>query len=229
MSAPDSAPSPSASSTSQQAKRQRVVIVPGNGCAPIEASNWYCHLRDSLNALPTSATDLSPAYTAVTATMPDPDEAYEHTWLPFIRDQLGVDDDTVVVGHSSGAEAAMRLCETTRVRGLLLVSACHTDMGMESEAISGYYNRPWQWRRIKDNAQWIVQLHSTNDRLVPVAEAREVARQLGSEYVEYPNKGHFLKRTMPEVVEVLERKRKEVLSASSGSVQSAESSSTPAQ
>ena len=200
---------PASSSNTTSAKRQRVVIVPGNGCAPIEDANWYIHLRDSLNALPTSTSSLSPAYLAVAQTMPDPDEAYERTWLPFIREQLAVDEDTIVVGHSSGAEAAMRLCEDTRVKGLVLVSACHSDMGMESEAISGYYNRPWQWQRIKDNTQWIVQLHSTNDRLVPVAEAREVAQQLGSEYIENSKKGHFLKRTMPEVIEILERKRRE--------------------
>jgi len=142
-------------------------------------------------------------------TSPNPDEAYERTWLPFMRNQLGVDDHTIVVGHSSGAEAAMRLCEDTKVKGIVLVSACHSDGGMESEAISGYYNRPWQWQRIKENAGWIVQLHSTNDKLVPVAEGREVAKQLGSECVEHKNKGHYLKHTMPEVVEVLERKRKE--------------------
>ena len=207
------------------AKRQRVVIVPGNGCAPIEDANWYCHLRDSLNALPTSATDLSPAYTAVAHTMPDPDEAYEATWLPYMREQLGVDADTILVGHSSGAEAAMRLCEETRVKGLLLVSACHTDLGLESEAVSGYYSREWRWERIKSNAGWIVQLHSTNDRLVPVAEGREVARQLGSEYIEHSNRGHFLKRTMPEVVEILERKRKEETD-SGAAVASAAKSST---
>lgn len=213
----DSASSASAiAAQPSSAKRQRVVIVPGNGCAPIEDANWYVHLRDSLNALPTSATDRSPAYHAIARTMPDPDEAYEHTWLPFIRDELGVDEHTIVVGHSSGAEAAMRLCENTHIAGLLLVSACHSDMGMESEAISGYYNRPWQWQRIKEHAGWIVQLHSTNDRLVPVAEAREVAQQLGSEYIENGSRGHFLKRTMPEVVEILETKRREAAESKAG-------------
>ena len=42
-----------------------------------------------------------------------------------------------------GAEAGMRLLETTRVLGLVLVSACHTDLGVESEREAGYYSRPW--------------------------------------------------------------------------------------
>ena len=221
MSAP--APTPAAAST---ARKQRVVIVPGNGCAPIEDANWYCHLRDSLNALPTSSSDPSPAYTAVARTMPDPDEAFERSWLPFLREQLGVDEDTVVVGHSSGAEAAMRLCEETRVKGVVLVSACHSDLGLASEAISGYYSRPWQWQRISQHAQWIVQLHATNDKLVPVAEGREVARQLGSEYIELSKGGHFLKGSMPEVVAILERKRKEETERDAAAVATAASSSS---
>jgi hypothetical protein len=47
------------------------------------------------------------------------------------------------VGHSSGAEAAMRFAEGRRVAGLVLVAACHTDLGLPSEAVSGYYSRPW--------------------------------------------------------------------------------------
>ena len=49
----------------------------------------------------------------------------------------------------------------------MLVAACYTDMGMESEAISGYYNRPWEWSEIKKNAKWIVQFGSKDDYLVP--------------------------------------------------------------
>lgn len=44
-------------------------------------------------------------------------------------------------GHSSGAEAAMRFAETHHVKGLVLVSACVTDLGDENERLSGYYNR----------------------------------------------------------------------------------------
>lgn len=35
----------------------------------------------------------------------------------------------------------MRFAETYRVKGLVLVSACVTDLGDENERLSGYYNR----------------------------------------------------------------------------------------
>ena len=43
------------------------------------------------------------------------------------------DANTVLVGHSSGAVAAMRLLEKTPLLGAVLVSACHTDLGDAGE------------------------------------------------------------------------------------------------
>jgi hypothetical protein len=45
--------------------------------------------------------------------MPDPYEAKEIYWIPFIKDKLGYDKNVkkYVIGHSSGAVAIMRLLE----------------------------------------------------------------------------------------------------------------------
>ena len=89
--------------------------------------------------------------------MPDPYEAKQTIWLPFMRDVLKADERSIIVGHSSGAEAAMRYAEENKVRGIVLVAACHTDLGHASEAISGYYDRPWLWDKIKANTDFITQ------------------------------------------------------------------------
>ena len=52
--------------------------------------------------------------------MPDPYYARESAWLPFMADELGC-GGAVIVGHSSGAAAAMRFAETHRVAGLCCV------------------------------------------------------------------------------------------------------------
>jgi pimeloyl-ACP methyl ester carboxylesterase len=62
-----------------------------------------------------------------------------------------VDSETVLVGHSSGAIAAMRLAETHAILGSVLVGAYHTHLGMGTEKLSGYFDRPWQWDAIKRN------------------------------------------------------------------------------
>ncbi|RHY05180.1 hypothetical protein DYB36_000993 [Aphanomyces astaci] len=126
----------------------RVLIVPGNGCTPIEQCNWYAWLANELRER---------GCEVVLTSMPDPHRARESIWLPFIRDVMKCDRDTVVVGHSSGAEAAMRLAESTEFLGMLLVSACVTDLGDASERASGYYNRRWEYEKMKANVKWIVQ------------------------------------------------------------------------
>merc|ERR1712113_300867 len=83
--------------------------------------------------------------------------------------------------------------ESHRLRGAVLVSACHTDLGDENEAASGYYNRPWQWAKIAANAGFLLQWHSLDDPFIPVSEARHVAASLGSkcEYIEHKGSSHF--------------------------------------
>lgn len=41
----------------------------------------------------------------------------------------GIDENTILVGHSSGAACAMRIIEDHKVKGVALVSAYHTDLG----------------------------------------------------------------------------------------------------
>ena len=73
----------------------------------------------------------------------------------------------------------MRLAETTQLAGIVLVSACWTDLGEPSEAIAGYYNRPWLWQSIRENTGFVTQFHSDDDPFIPLAEADHVAANLG--------------------------------------------------
>lgn len=58
-------------------------------------------------------------------------------WLPFLRDQLGCDEHTIVVGHSSGAAAAMRYAETHAVAAIVIVAGYVSDLGSDLEHASG--------------------------------------------------------------------------------------------
>jgi pimeloyl-ACP methyl ester carboxylesterase len=85
-------------------------------------------------------------------------------------------------------------------------TSCLLQKGLPSEAISGYYNRPWQWDTIRGNAQWILQLGSSDDPLVPIAEQRYVAEHLKPEYIEYHDQGHFLIGEFPELVQMIKQR-----------------------
>ena len=125
---------------------------------------------------------------------PDPDVCHQSKWIPFVRDELGADERTVVVGHSTGALLAMRLLEVHKVYGAILVAAAHTDLGDAGERASGYFDTEWDWEAQKSNAAFIHQFHSTDDHLIPVAEARFVAEQLAGNnhtYEELQGYSHF--------------------------------------
>jgi len=101
----------------------RVVIVPGNGCTDVSQSLWYGWLRDKL---------VQSGVEVGLENMPDPHVARETAWLPFMKDSLRCGVDTIVVGHSSGAEAAMRFAEKHEISGMILVSACVTDLATKT-------------------------------------------------------------------------------------------------
>lgn len=137
-------------------------------------------------------------------TFPDNYEAKMALWLPYL-DKLGADENTILVGWSSGAVAAMRYAEKNRIKASVLIAACYTDLGQKIEKISGYYDEPWQWDAIKANQDWIAQFGSVDDPVIPIAESRYVHEKLGTEYFEFPDRKHFgWPKFMPRFPEVLD-------------------------
>jgi hypothetical protein len=49
-------------------------------------------------------------------------------WLPFMKEELGIGENDVIVGHSSGACAAIRFAERNKVHSIVLVGAYVSDL-----------------------------------------------------------------------------------------------------
>lgn len=180
----------------------KVIFLHGNGGGSVK-DNWFPWLKSELEKLNVEV---------VAKDFPDPQTAKESNWLPFLKDELRADEESVLVGHSSGAVASMRFAENNKILGSVLVGACYTDLGDENEKLSGYYNRPWEWEKIKQNQNWIIQFASTDDPYIPIEEARHIHEMLGTEYYEMDNQRHFgdevEKPEFPELLEVVKRKIK---------------------
>jgi len=175
---------------------KKVVIIHGNGGCTNQ-HNWIPWLKAELE---------KHKITVLAPTMPDNVEAKASVWLPYMHDKLRCDEDTIVVGHSSGAVAAMRYAEQNKLWGSVLVGACYTDLGHASEQISGYYDAPWHWDAIKENQQWIVQFSSTDDPFIPIQEARHIQQNLETDCYEFIDQGHFMDKTVPHLVDVITQK-----------------------
>ncbi|MFA5945386.1 MAG: alpha/beta hydrolase [Patescibacteria group bacterium] len=180
---------------------KQAIIIRGNGNAK-PSSHWFPYVERELTKL---------GLEVVNVEFPDPVMAHEREWLPFL-DELGADENTILIGHSSGAVAAMRYAEKNEILGSVLVGACYTDLGDAGERESGYYDRPWDWEAIKKNQRWIVQFASTDDPLIPIAEARHIHEVLGTEYTEFTDRQHFgypkEQKEFPELVASVREKLK---------------------
>jgi predicted alpha/beta hydrolase family esterase len=137
----------------------KAAIIPGNGSENIVNCNWYGWLFEELQS--------QHGVQAILRKMPDPVYARETIWLPFMEKELGCNRDTLIIGHSSGAAAAMRYAETRQVKGLVLISAYTSDLGDDVEKTSGYFSRPWDWEAIKRNTEFRVQFGSKDDPFLP--------------------------------------------------------------
>ena len=180
----------------------KIIFIPGNGGGKT-TDNWFPYIKKNLEEL---------GVEVLAAEFPDSNLARASYWLPFLKDVLKADDRTILIGHSSGAIAAMRFSEKNRILGSVLIAPYYTHLGYENEKLSGYFDAPWDWKAISQNQQWILQFSSTDDPWIPITEARYVHDNLQTEYYEFTNQGHFggdyLKTEFPELLETLKKELK---------------------
>ena len=182
----------------------RVVIVPGNGTGDVLSYCWYSWLAKRLRS--------NPAISEVLIhNMPEPLRALRSLWVPYMRTELRCGADTIVVGHSSGAVAAMRLAETDRLLAVFLVSAYTSDLGDHLEAESGYFDGPWRWKDMKANVRYPwVQFASESDPFLPVEQQREVGAQLEATVHWCKDGGHFQGDDLPLLCKEINKLVKDV-------------------
>lgn len=183
-------------------KRIKAIFIPGNGGASVkDKGGFFPYVKRELEKLRVKV---------ISQDFPDPELARAKYWLPFIK-KLGAYEETFLIGHSSGAEAALRYTEENKILGSVLVGACYTDLGMETEKLSGYYTKKWNWDKIRKNQNWIIQFHSLDDPWIPIKEARFVHQKLGTEYFEFSDQGHFGgDRDYPKFPKLVEEIKKKI-------------------
>lgn len=174
----------------------KAIVIPGNGNTDV-TENWFQSVKKELEKL---------GIDVIAENMPDPDLARKKYWLPFIKEKLST-EDAILIGHSSGAVAILRYLEENKCQLAILVGVCYTDLGDEKEKKSGYYDVPWKWDKIKNNAEKIVIFASRNNPYIPISEPLFIKEKLDAEYHEYSNEGHFgvdvSKTEFPEIITVV--------------------------
>lgn len=159
----------------------RVVLLHGNGGGTGQ-DQWFPYIKAGLKkmGIHCEAPDL-----------PDPVLARAKYWLPYFKDVLQLGKDDVLVGHSSGALATLKYTENNVIGASVLVGTYYTDLGYEDEKTSGYFDTPWHWDKIKAHQEWSAIFASTDDPYIPIEQPQYIRDQLGSQYFEFNDQGHF--------------------------------------
>lgn len=175
---------------------KKVIFIHGNG-AMSWANAWTPALQRDLSKM---------GVENIFETFPDSILARKQYWMPFLHDYLQADENTLLIGWSSGAVAAMRYAQEYKIFGSILIAPCYTDLGLETEKVSGWYDAPWEWEKIKNNQKQIALFYSNNDEYIPLSEFEMIQDKLQpviSQAFEY---GHFTKlKEFPEVVKAVEK------------------------
>jgi uncharacterized protein len=137
-------------------------------------------------------------------TMPDSILARSKYWLPFLKEHVKAGEHDVLVGWSSGATAAMRYAEDNKIKGSILVSPSYTDLDDEMERQSGYFDKPWQWDKIRANQEKMALIWGDDDPYIPQNEFEFIAKQLTPTEIKVRGGKHFIERTeFPELIDYI--------------------------
>lgn len=131
--------------------------------------------------------------------------------------------NSVIIAHSSGAELAMIWAEHHKNTGLILFSP-YVDPNVGPlgnsylEKFSGMFSkrnkdgkkisREFNWQRIKENSNFVIIVHSENDKLVPVRQSFNVYEKLRNNteneniiFINSKEGGHYpTKRQFNEII-----------------------------
>lgn len=171
--------------------QHRIIFIHGN-----QTLHW------SSSFAPWLKTELEKlGFTTFFETFPDSIIAREEYWISFLEEHIHVTENDILLGWSSGAVAAMRFAETHKIKGSILISPSHTDLGDELERQSGYFTRPWDWEKIRNNQKAIALCFGDDDPYIPQKQFFFIAKNLQPETIKISGGGHFNSRLQfPEIL-----------------------------
>jgi len=116
-------------------------------------------------------------------------------WLGYIKDNspFELDEDTLIIGHSSGAILALLISQkgSATLGEVVCVSVFH-DNALGWDANAKLFDVEFNWDSIRAHVErQIVCIHSDDDPYVPLDQAQFVANNIGAEMIVIQNQGHF--------------------------------------
>lgn len=169
----------------------KFLILHGTGATP--ESNWFMWLKGIL---------IGQGHAVWLPQLPGADKPDAETYTKFLlsNNDFTYDDQTIIIGHSSGSVEALYLLQhlpkTTAIKAAILVSAFRDDLNWDS--LKGLFKEPYNFDTIKEHCQRFVFVHSDDDPYVPIEQAEFLAIETGGELLTFEGQGHFNTELSPD-------------------------------
>lgn len=165
-------------------KDMRALIL--HGTAATSKSNWFSWLGEELKKI---------GWEVWVPDLPNAARPNIQRYNKFIlkNKDFVFDEDTILVGHSSGSVAILGLLQAlpdgTKVNSCFLVGVFKDDLGWDS--LKELFLEPIDYEKVKNRAEKFILIHSDNDPHCPLEGAEYVNGKLSGELIIRPGQGHF--------------------------------------
>jgi uncharacterized protein len=132
-------------------------------------------------------------FEVVAPVLPNPEEPDRDVWTKALLEAVGpMDDQDIVVGHSLGGAAALRLLEAAEARttphACVLIS---TPWMIKDERFRGFFLSELDYDVLMWRAAKFVVLHAKDDPTIPVTHAEKYAQVFHAKLITPETGGHF--------------------------------------
>jgi len=147
--------------------------------------NWFGWLKSELE---------SKGLEVWSPNLPRAEQPSLKEWVSFVQTNcpFAIDQNTLVMGHSSGAILALILAQQNLVPvgAVVAVSVFH-DNSLNWAPNNRLFDVTFNWDVIRKNASKLLFIHSDNDPYVPLSQAQFVAKNCQADIVVIADQGHF--------------------------------------
>ena len=159
---------------------KNAIIIHGTGDRNDEF--WFPFVKKALE---------SKGYSVWLPQMPNAERPNLEEWLPFILSQAHLSEETILIGHSAGAQLILSILEAIAgpVRQAILVSGHASTLRAHPDAKEG---GPVQWEKARGKSRQITFINSDNDPWgCDDVQGRIMLDQLGGVLVIPKGEGHM--------------------------------------
>ncbi len=137
--------------------------------------------------------------------LPDPENPDRDVWTKALLETVGpLSDQDIIVGHSLGGAAALRLLESAEARttphACILIS---TPWMIKDDRFRSFFLTELDHDVLMWRASKFVVVHAKDDAVIPVSHADQYVRVFHADLITPDTGGHFVDGVQPVILEAI--------------------------